>query len=681
MTDRWSLIDRSTKPHPCSICSKSFTRSDLLKRHEALHPRNDDAREGNKVSKRRKGNQPKANIHDFHLSIHSESQAVPSHTTLVGPDSSLHDPQHITDNGASHSIQAAHCEFALSGSPEVIRTQHDSETVEATWRHVANLPFDFSFLLPPGLSVQESAMDDWFPGEFYSALNETGIGWGDAETSLNSTLSSNQWNMNRTWHEQRENSEQNSYQPTLSEPHMMREVKAAPPAAPIMVNTSQVSSPLNEASEEDRWPFAWNPRSRQILRTELVSIPDDDSLYLAHNPKYNISVDTYKAVIDWLDWTNDHRLVTSSTLHIPSLNATNLFIGLFFEHCHPQMPVIHLATLVMDEDLPPAILASMVVIGAIYSHQKHTRSFAIVLLDRVRRGLLMDMEYDNGLMREPMIIYAFLLLCHAGLWCGNKRSFELAESLRGSVVNLCRRKGFGNDFRQTPILNRDTGTAIDLETRWKDWVSDETHKRLCWAVYMLDCQFPTLLNLPSTISRSELSALECPCDEEFWQAPSEQHWKRLLGPASVPPSMSLATAVGPFIVPHIAGSTVPGNLHIGGVDWQSGLSPMKLNSWSQFLVLLVIHGQFYEYSQEIVLAGKICGDDISFGGRGTDCGLISNLEFPVDTADLIREMLRGPSGTAGWPIWKHLAKTKMQLLGKRLQTPILQRHMPSGCLY
>lgn len=661
-TDYWSLIDRSINTHSCSICPKTFTRSDILKRHEALHLRNHDinnvASERSGVSKRRKRGPTKTIINGSHLSIQHENYVAPSDAALLGQDHSPCVVQHGTDNRISHSIQAAHSDVTLSSSLEDIPAQPGLETADATWNHIANLPFDFSFLLPP-------TMDNWFTGEFYSALNETGIGWDEGDTPLGPTLSTDGWNTSRT---RQENSQYNSCHPTTSGPHTTRLARATPHDAPVAGHANRAHSPLNEASDEGGRPFARNPRSSQILRTELISIADDDPLYLAHDPKYNVSAKTYQAIIDWLDWTHDHRLAESSPpLNIPSLDVINLFIALFFQNCHPQMPVIHLATLVMDEDLPPALLATMVVIGAKYSHQKHTRSFTIILLDRVRRGLLMNMEYDHGLGRESMIIYAFLLVCHTGLWCGNNRSYELAESLRGSVVNLCRRKGFGNNFSQIPILNQDTVAPKDLEVRWREWVSDESQKRLCWAVYMLDCQFPTLLNLPSTISRSELSALQCPCDEEFWQAPSARHWKRLLGPASVPPSISLTTAASPFIVPHIVEVTGPRGLHNDRRDRQSELSPMKLNPWTQFIVLLVILSQLYEYSQEVVLAGAICGGDVSCDNRGTNCDSTDRTDFPTDTANQMRAMLRGPSETEGWAIWKHLAKRKMQLLGDRLQ--------------
>jgi beta-glucosidase len=37
-----------------------------------------------------------------------------------------------------------------------------------------------------------------------------------------------------------------------------------------------------------------------------------------------------------------------------------------------------------------------------------------------------------------MVLYALALICYSGIWCGNKRLFELCESLRGTVITYYR---------------------------------------------------------------------------------------------------------------------------------------------------------------------------------------------------------------------------------------------------
>ncbi|KAH8600724.1 fungal-specific transcription factor domain-containing protein [Bisporella sp. PMI_857] len=433
---------------------------------------------------------------------------------------------------------------------------------------------------------------------------------------------------------------------------------------------SRVSSPPNDASEEDKWPFAWNPRSRPLLSCNPIIWPDDHPLLTSHNLKYDMSASTYEKVmrcvtsINNFHYSSDQRVQFS----MPTLSVSNVFVGLFFEYFLPQMPVIHLPTVNVDKDLPPSLLAAMIVIGAIYSREKHTRRFAILLLDLTRRSLLSSIELNNSLIREPMIIYALCLICYTGLWCGNKRSFELAEAVRGFMVSFCRRKGFGNIFHGGPMGNPE---PPDMETRWRKWASEESLKRLSWVVYTLDYQFPSLLNLPATISLGELSYQECPCDEEFWVAPNARHWKRLLGSASVPPSKWFSAALGPFIVPHVGnGSTTQS---ISGAEDPPVLN---LNPWSRFLVLLAIHAQIYNFSQEMTLISRICGDENSGYSYGANYRIRATENESV--AEEIRITLGGSADTSEWTVWHVLANTKHQLLSALTSWASAYGQIPQG---
>jgi hypothetical protein len=131
-----------------------------------------------------------------------------------------------------------------------------------------------------------------------------------------------------------------------------------------------------------------------------------------------------------------------SHLELPSLPGVNIFINLFFEHFSPQVPVLHHTTVDTNDDLLPPLLAAMIVIGAIQSRLPGTGRFSVVLLDIVRWNLQTAIECDNKLMREPMIIFAEALVCHAGIWCGNKHAFELAEIVRSMGLKHVRSTQF-----------------------------------------------------------------------------------------------------------------------------------------------------------------------------------------------------------------------------------------------
>lgn len=304
--------------------------------------------------------------------------------------------------------------------------------------------FDFSkFALPSDFGMSEGS-DHWFSSDFFSALQETD--WeqmmGVQENSLESSIPHimNETAGNGVADKEYPNTYGAGMGTCLGAPVHQVCNSGEEDDHHVSGRISRLSSPPNEASLEDRTPFAWNPRSRRIAEAKDIVLSIEDPLLKQHNPRYDISESTFQRLKMFL-LPHGQSFFSSmqDSFNLPALPITNAFINIFFERFAPQSPVLHKATLDTDRDLPPALLAIMVVIGAIYSRLRHTRRFAILALDRTRRHLQLAIEDDNALMRNPMIVYAAALVCYTGLWCGNKRAFELAEILRSAVVTYVRR--------------------------------------------------------------------------------------------------------------------------------------------------------------------------------------------------------------------------------------------------
>lgn len=495
--------------------------------------------------------------------------------------------------------------------------------------------FDFtSFLVPAGAP----GANEWFSGDFFSAVKETGNDDWDMnlDTMQGDILDPNLMPPAKE-HQATPLDHDLSHSQALVQPRSEVETphqdSSEEESAENRVIT-RISSPPNEASEDDIWPFHWNPNSRQVLRANPIAIPDNHPLFLSHNPRFDINEQTLLKVRAFLKAPSGREFHQSQKgiFTLPSLPVINVFIRLFFERFSPQMPVLHHPTVDTNTDLPPPLIAIMVVIGAIYSKLKHSRRFSIVLLDIVRWHLQIAVECDNSLMRENMIIYAEALICHTGLWCGNKRAFELAEVVRGALVTYIRRV----HFHGSPKPPSDSTVKGTLQGDWKTWIFEESQRRLYWVIYGIDCQFPCILNLPGTISIGEVSHLLCPADDEFWVATSARNWKNLLGPASIPPSRSFSAAVGPFILkcsvigPEQVDSTAEqprrANFSRGPRD---GLPRLNLNSWSAYLVLMTIQNQIFEFSQESVLARTFMGDEDPFEANRENAGAEADDTIPM----------------------------------------------------
>ncbi|KAH7409038.1 fungal-specific transcription factor domain-containing protein [Cadophora sp. MPI-SDFR-AT-0126] len=585
------LKTHNTPSHSCSICGKAFTRSDLMKRHEASHERWDSSakKSGRRPVKRRKQNEDDgrdvtSNSSDFIARQNSEMlDRVPAHSPMTSHGSDFEAENYPGISPASH-IQ--HSEAMLSqpqGSMAGMQSnRHDSS--EFPYDIDMSLePFDFStFLVPQDITPTGH---EWFSFDFYSAMRETGNELGRLRGIGPSPASANTWGSVDEQGEQPSSELQN------------RPYQGLHQDGPI----SRISSPPNEASEEDKWPFQWNPNAQQILSAHPVSIPDSHPLFHAHDPRFDITEATLSELESFLQPQFAEYPLGKPPFVLPPLNVINVFIGLFFKRFSPQMPVLHHATINTNNDLPPPLIAAMIVIGAIYSHLKHTRRFAIVLLNATRWQLQIAVESNNALMRSPMIIYAEALIVHTGLWCGNKRAFELAEVGRGALVTYVRRIKFGV---QLPMSNPHSTTSSNLDSAWRRWIHEESQKRLAWVVYTIDSQFPSLLNLPPTTSVGEVRNLGCPCDEEFWAAGSARSWKNLLGPATVPPSRSFAAAVGPFVL----GSNLA-DVNDYSEQRPARLPVLILNPWSAFLVLTTVTHQIFQITQEDVVSRTFIDED------------------------------------------------------------------------
>lgn len=355
-------------------------------------------------------------------------------------------------------------------------------------------------------------------------------------------------------------------------------------------------SPPNEASEEDRWPYSWDPGSRAITACKPIQMDKTHPSRQNHNTQFDISVERYKALKSFLQ-RPARKGFDFHSLPLPELGIANVFIGFFFTHFEYQAAVIHHPSLKSSDELPDTLLAIMIAIGATYSRERHSCRFSIVLIDVARLSTQLAIELDNRMMRDPMVLYALTLICYSGIWCGNKRLFELCESLRGTVITYCRH------MQQMSFSANAAGIDSSVngsDKQWHRWIQIETKKRLSWVIYGLDCVFPCLLYLPASFALAEFMSIECPCDEEFWQATTAQRWKNLLGSASTPPTRSFASAVSPFLGSLNLGYSSKINIHTAPLS-NSFSNSIGLNSWTRFLVLATIQVQVFEVSQQITM--------------------------------------------------------------------------------
>jgi len=125
--------------------------------------------------------------------------------------------------------------------------------------------------------------------------------------------------------------------------------------------------------------------------------------------------------------------------------------------------------------------------------------------------------------RDTQLLQAAVIGLRIGLWSGNSRKMELAESFLQPWTTMIRRAGwFGRKYEIIVPQPEDEGQV--LQEKWRKWVEMETHKRLVFFLFRHDAHMSITLSLNPNISYAELS-LPLPHSAQLWQAKTAEAWK------------------------------------------------------------------------------------------------------------------------------------------------------------
>ncbi|TVY67435.1 Zinc finger protein [Lachnellula suecica] len=220
----------------------------------------------------------------------------------------------------------------------------------------------------------------------------------------------------------------------------------------------------------------------------------------------------------------------------PTTQVLDFFLRLYIKYVHPKFPVIHLPTFDIYSS-PPLLLIAMMFLGSGHSRMDRGR-FSRMFYDHLRSACVRMQEVDEKSLRSVDNIFTYFLLCLAGTWSGHKQAYEFAEGGRGILITALRRARL-LDCRPSAKVHMDgflRQGMSPVEASWLSWVETEKRKRLGLSIYVFDCQFPALFNNQPYISKAETTNCAFPCDEEYWDAPSGEAWRMLVGTADGPPA-------------------------------------------------------------------------------------------------------------------------------------------------
>ena len=141
-----------------------------------------------------------------------------------------------------------------------------------------------------------------------------------------------------------------------------------------------------------------------------------------------------------------------------------------------------------------------------------------------KRSRIAQWENDNSLTRDLELQRAYLIHLEVGLWSGNSRKIEIAESFLQPLLTMMRRDGrFWRSSYPSIIVNPEDEGEV-LQQKWKDWIHQESVKRFAYRVLQHDRVVSMSVLIPPLISYAEI-LLPLPESREVWMAPTAEKWK------------------------------------------------------------------------------------------------------------------------------------------------------------
>ncbi|PWY90707.1 C2H2 type zinc finger domain protein [Aspergillus heteromorphus CBS 117.55] len=224
-------------------------------------------------------------------------------------------------------------------------------------------------------------------------------------------------------------------------------------------------------------------------------------------------------------------LQTSDKANLPrimkSFPSTDLIDGLMQDYFAQQSrqldSFIHGPTFRPNEQSAD-MLTAVAAAGAVRSAIPTIRKLGYALMEVARLHMSVQYESDNRITRDLRPSQTFALVIDMGIWSGDGRRTEIAESFQQPLVTMLRRAlRFRRSIYSTIVPSLDDSDEA-LEKKWRAWVEQESFKRLVHHLFLHDAQSAVMLNVNPLISYAELE-LPLPSIRALWDAKSAAAWR------------------------------------------------------------------------------------------------------------------------------------------------------------
>ena len=222
--------------------------------------------------------------------------------------------------------------------------------------------------------------------------------------------------------------------------------------------------------------------------------------------------------------------------HVLSLRMMETYIGSYWYHFHPQMPILHRPTFSADR-AQNLLLFAVIAIGASCLDKRwgQAATQAAAELANFLAWHLRGELFSEADFRPPAKLWVFqtlLLLEVYEKMYSTRVLHERAHIHHATTLTLMRR---GSSLRgrsaldSPPTLRDEKGGKSDSSSPhavadtpdkwWNHWITNEATRRVAFAAFIIDSTHATMFGHGATMVAHEMR-LPLPCDEALWSANS-----------------------------------------------------------------------------------------------------------------------------------------------------------------
>ncbi|KAF2149124.1 hypothetical protein K461DRAFT_57676 [Myriangium duriaei CBS 260.36] len=213
---------------------------------------------------------------------------------------------------------------------------------------------------------------------------------------------------------------------------------------------------------------------------------------------------------------------------LPNLHTFESWIHLCIQKVLPTIPMLHVTHLHFEDPAQWVLPLALAVAGCQLSASPNQ---SLAMLELLRQHILQTIVSDSAAVKPLHIIQASLVCAMCLVYGDNQDLKKQGLLIRAFLV-------LRTAFLFEPDRYRLQDQSESHETRWKDWVDNESAKRTAYCVWLFDCiAYYTCLEEP--LLKLETGQISLPCAEVLWEAEDAAVWGHIQQYSSEPATMVL----------------------------------------------------------------------------------------------------------------------------------------------